>query len=315
MKKLYFIINPKAGNGKALSIWAEVESELRNQSISYSHYFTKESGHARNITEELVLSTDKEIINLVVIGGDGTMNEVVNGIAGHTSKARIGFIPGGSGNDFSRGYGIPPKPLEALSYLLKQMDMIAKPFDLGKIQLAKNMEHFFINSTGAGFDAFISYHVNQSKWKGLLNRLSLGQLVYVLILLKYLFTYKCTKVELTMDGRKHVFPDTWFVTVSNQPFYGGGMKIAPDSLPNDGKLNVTIVARLSRIKLLLVFLSVFWGKHLMFKEVNTFLAQTVSIKSSEPIYVHSDGEHIGHTPLHISVHKEPIAILTKGAKY
>jgi diacylglycerol kinase (ATP) len=311
MKKLYFIVNPKAGNGKALSIWAEVESELKNRAISYTHYFTKESGHARKITEDLVLSTDKEVIHLVVIGGDGTMNEVVNGIAGHTSKVRVGFIPGGSGNDFCRGYGIPQKPLEALSYLLKQMGLPATSFDLGEIQLSKQIGHYFINSTGAGFDAFISYHANQSKWKGLLNRFSLGQLVYVLILLKYVFTYKCTKVVLTLDGKEHVFHDTWFVTVSNQPFYGGGMKIAPESLPNDGKLNITIVAHLSRIKLLLVFLSVFWGKHLMFKEVSTFLAQTVSIKSSEPIYVHSDGEHIGTTPLHITVHKEPIVILTK----
>lgn len=312
MKKLYFIVNPKAGNGKALSIWSEIKIELNNQKISYTHYFTKESGHARQITEELILSIDEETIDLVIIGGDGTMNEVVNGIVGNTSKVRIGFIPGGSGNDFSRGYGIPKKPLEALVFLLKQLGLNAIPYDLGKIQ-QKHGEHFFINSTGAGFDAFISYHVNKSKWKGILNRFSLGQLVYVLFLLKYVFTYKCTTVELTIDGKKQVFPDTWFVTVSNQPFYGGGMKIAPESLPNDGKLNVTIVARLSRIKLLLVFLSVFWGKHLMFKEVNTFLAQTVSIDSNEPIFVHSDGEHIGTTPLHISVHTEPISILTEGA--
>jgi diacylglycerol kinase (ATP) len=312
MKKLYFIVNPKAGNGKANLIWSSVEKQLAEQKINYECFLTVRSGHGKEIAKQIVESIDEKMVTIIVVGGDGTINEVVNGIGNHSVKARIGVIPGGSGNDFTRGYAIPRNPVMALPFLLSEMNHVSPTFDLGKINLADRKEHFFINSTGAGFDALISYEANQSKWKGILNRFSLGQLVYVIILLKHLFSYKCTTIELMLDGKKHIFPDTWFVTVSNQPFYGGGMKIAPHALANDGKLNVTIVHRLSRLKLLLVFLSVFWGKHLKFKEVNTFLAQKVSIHSTEPIYVHSDGEHIGSTPLQITVHHEPISIVTHG---
>lgn len=310
MKKLYFIVNPKAGNGRARLIWSSIEKQLAEQEINHECFFTERSGHGTEIARQIVESIDEKKFTIIVVGGDGTINEVVNGIGNHSSKARIGVIPGGSGNDFTRGYGIPRDPEMALPFLLTEMSHVSPTFDLGKINLEDRREHFFINSTGAGFDALISYEANQSKWKGILNRFSLGQLVYVIILLKNLFSYKCSTIELMIDGKKHTFTDTWFVTVSNQPFYGGGMKIAPHAVANDGKLNVTIVHRLSRLKLLLVFLSVFWGKHLKFKEVNTFLAQKVSIHSSEPIYVHSDGEHIGSTPLQITVHHEPISIVT-----
>jgi YegS/Rv2252/BmrU family lipid kinase len=310
MTKLYFIVNPKAGNGKARLIWSSVEKQLAKEKISYEAFYTERSGHGIVLAKQIMELTDEKMVTIIVVGGDGTINEVVNGIGNHSSKARIGVIPGGSGNDFTRGYGIPRNPEMALPFLLSEISNVSPTFDLGKINLAGGGEQFFINSTGAGFDALISFEANQSKWKGLLNRFSLGQLVYVIILLRNLFSYKCSTIELMIDGKKHTFPDTWFVTVSNQPFYGGGMKIAPNALANDGKLNVTIVHRLSRLKLLLVFLSVFWGKHLKFKEVNTFLARKVSIHSTVPIYVHSDGEHIGSTPLQITLHREPISILT-----
>jgi diacylglycerol kinase (ATP) len=310
MSKLYFIVNPKAGNGKAMSIWSKIEKKLAIEEVSYTPFYTEKSGHAKQLAKQIVENSEQKSINLIVLGGDGTINEVINGIGNDVSKVRLGVIPGGSGNDFSRGFKIPRDPKAAFSFLLKQIKGDSPTFDLGKIEFEAGREHFFINSTGAGFDALISYEANHSKWKGLLNRLSLGQLVYVIILLKNLFSYKCSTVELSIDGKKHSFPDTWFVTVSNQPYYGGGMKIAPFAVPKDGKLNVTVVSQLSRIKLLLVFISVFWGKHIKFKEVHTFLAQQVSIYSQEPIYVHSDGEHIGLTPLQLTVNDKPISILT-----
>jgi diacylglycerol kinase (ATP) len=312
MTKLYFIVNPKAGNGKAKSVWSLVEQELAKENISYLAFFTERSGHGEQLGKQIIEHSDEGQLTIIVVGGDGTLNEVINGVGKNVSNVRIGLIPGGSGNDFSRGFSIPLDPIEAFQYIMRLFKHDAPTFDLGKIELNGNDEHFFINSTGAGFDALISYEANQTKWKSILNRLSLGQFVYVIILLKNLFTYKCSTVELLINGKKQVFPKTWFVTVSNQPYYGGGMKIAPNAFPNDGELNVTIVHNLSRLKLLLVFLSVFWGKHLKFKEVKSYLVRNVSIYSSEPLFVHSDGEYIGSTPLQISIHKDPISILTRG---
>ncbi|MFD2446450.1 diacylglycerol/lipid kinase family protein [Bacillus sp. CGMCC 1.16607] len=311
MSKLYFIINPKAGNGKAKLIWSVLEKKLISSKIQFMAFFTEKNGHGKQLAAHIIDNTDENVITIIVVGGDGTLNEVINGSSYKLENVRIGLIPGGSGNDFSRGFSIPSDPDDALKVLLRLVKQEVPSFDVGKIIIDDNREHFFINSTGAGFDALISYEANHSSWKGLLNRFSLGQFVYVILLLKNLFTFKCSTVDLIINGKKQTFPKTWFVTVSNQPYYGGGMKIAPHALANDGELNVTVVHNLSRLKLLLVFLSVFWGKHLGFKEVNHFLARTISIQSSEPFFVHSDGEPIGSTPLQISIHPEPISILTR----
>ncbi|MHC0038915.1 diacylglycerol/lipid kinase family protein [Pseudoneobacillus sp. C159] len=310
MTKLHFIVNPKAGNGKAKTTWRMIEEKLSIRKQSYEASFTKKRGHAKELAKQLLDSATVGPITVIVVGGDGTMNEVVNGISHHSERIRLGLIPCGSGNDFSRGFGTPLDPAQALQSILILQDGPIPQFDFGQINLV-DREHFFINSTGAGFDALISFDANKSKWKALLNRIKLGHLVYVIILLKHLFTYRCTTIELTIDGKKHTFIDTWFVTVSNQPFYGGGMKIAPSAQPNDQLLDITVVHQLSKIKLLFVFISVFWGAHIRFKEVQTFLAKSVSIQSNHPIFVHSDGEHIGTTPLQITVKSKPISILTQ----
>ncbi|MFK4997393.1 diacylglycerol/lipid kinase family protein [Bacillus sp. N9] len=103
-----------------------------------------------------------------------------------------------------------------------------------------------------------------------MNYFSLGTAVYSVYLVRELFTYKPQTVELQVDDQRFRLEKTWFVTVSNQPFYGGGMKIAPNANPTDGELCVTVVHHLSKVKLLCVFISVFWGGHLRFKEVNQF---------------------------------------------
>jgi diacylglycerol kinase family enzyme len=136
-------------------------------------------------------------------------------------------------------------------------------------------------------------------------------MVYVYFLLKKLFTYKTSTIDLSIDGGKHIFEQTWFVTVSNQPFYGGGMKIAPAAEPDDGLFDITIVQRLSRWKLLLVFVSVFWGKHIYFKEVKTYRGRDVSIHSQVKLFVHADGEHIGFTPLDINLQASALQVLTR----
>jgi diacylglycerol kinase family enzyme len=145
----------------------------------------------------------------------------------------------------------------------------------------------------------------------LLNKLSIGRMVYVSFLLKKLFTYKTSTIDLSIDGKKHIFEHTWFVTVSNQPYYGGGMKIAPTAKPDDRLFDITVVHQLSRWKLLLVFLSVFWGTHIHFKEVKTYTARDVFIHSNARLFVHADGEHIGFTPLKIHLQASALKILTR----
>ena len=309
MKQIYFIINPKAGNGHCFKVWERVEHQLKEKQIPYLSFFTQSPGHAKNLASQIALKNRKQKI-IIAVGGDGTMHEVMNG-AVKDQNITLGFIPGGSGNDFSRGFQIPADPVEALDVILRLAKQQGMPIDIGKITMSDSNMHYFINNMGAGFDAVISFDVNQSRIKAILNKLSLGQLVYVYFLLKKLFTYKTSTIDLSIDGKKHIFEQTWFVTVSNQPYYGGGMKIAPAAVPNDGLLDITVVHQLSRWKLLLVFISVFWGKHIRFKEVKTFTGRDVSIQSPTALFVHADGEHIGFTPLDINLQKSAMEVLTR----
>jgi len=309
MKQFYFIINPKARNGDSLRVWGKVETKLMDDKIPYLAYFTEYHGHAIQLAAQIAEGNNEQKV-IIAVGGDGTISEVMNGIAKY-NNITLGFVPGGSGNDFARGFQIPTNPEEALKVILRLMNEEVPSIDIGRITMKDHSEHYFINNMGAGFDALISYEVNHSKTKAWLNKLSLGRLVYVYFLLKKLFSYKCTTIDLSIDGKRHILEQTWFVTVSNQPYYGGGMMIAPNAVPNDGLLDITVVHRLSKLKLLLVFISVFWGKHIHFKEVQTFKGRMVTIHSASSLYVHADGEDIGFTPLNIHVQTKSLKVLTR----
>jgi YegS/Rv2252/BmrU family lipid kinase len=309
MKQIYFIINPNARNGYCLKIWKKIADQLEVEKISYLAFFTEFPGHGKILANQIAEKSHEQVL-IVAVGGDGTMHEVMNGVVKY-KNITLGFIPGGSGNDFSRGFQIPREPVEALKVILRLSKKEGQMIDIGQMMMENHPEHFFINNMGAGFDAIISYEVNQSRMKFLLNKLSLGRLVYVYFLLKKLFTYQSTTINLSIDGEKHILKQTWFVTVSNQPYYGGGMKIAPVALPDDGLLDITVVHQLSRFKLLLVFISVFWGRHVQFKEVKIFTGREISIQSDSPIYVHADGEHIGYTPLKVSLQSKALQVITR----
>ena len=309
MKQIYFIINPKAGNGYCLKVWKKVESKLVAEQIHFLAFFSEFPGHAKCLAEQIAEKNQQEKV-IIAVGGVGTIHEVLNGLAKY-DYITLGFIPGGSGNDFSRGFHIPTNPEKALQAILHLRKRTGRQIDIGKVCLTGREEHYFINNMGAGIDAIISYQVNQSRIKALLNKLSLGRLVYVYFLLKNVFTYKTARIDLSIDGKKHIFEQTWFVTVSNQPYYGGGMEIAPAAEPDDGLLDITVVHQLSRLKLLLVFICVFWGSHIHFKEVKTYKGKNITIHSTKTQNVHADGEHIGYTPLSIHLQAKAVEVLSR----
>ncbi|MBT2644018.1 diacylglycerol kinase family lipid kinase [Bacillus sp. ISL-41] len=309
MEKIYFIVNPNAKNGSCREIWRNIEKELEDLDIAYLAFFTEYPGHAQELAESLARKADGKPVIIAAVGGDGTLHEVVNGAASY-SNISVGFIPGGSGNDFSRGFDIPKKSVHALSLIVDKSYGYTSEIDIGKIQHNELQETYFMNNMGVGFDAAVAKDSNESRMKGLLNRFSLGRLVYVYILVKKLLTFRTIPIEVTVDGKLYKYSKAWFVTVSNQPYYGGGMKIAPAALPDDGILDITVVHKISRLKLLLVFISVFWGKHTKFREVEQFTGKSITIESTAEVLAHADGETIGHTPLKIQACPKALKILS-----
>lgn len=308
--KLYFIINPVAGNGFGLKIWKKIENLLIQQNISFSALYTKFAGHASLLAEEIA-KRNKQAVAVVAVGGDGTIHEVVQG-ANRYEHVSVGYIPAGSGNDFSRGFAIPKKPLQAAKQLIGLLDRKHFPkFDIGLFQNKKFDRGTFVNNFGCGFDAAISMKVNRSRLKRILNRLALGKFVYVCYLLQQLFLYKPSKVTIQIDEKSYEFEKVWLVTVSNQPYYGGGMKIAPSANLSDGKLDVICVHNISRMKILFLFITVFWGGHIKMKEVSVLTGKRIRISPARALPQHADGEFAGYGPVSLAVKPRGIAVLTE----
>jgi len=311
MNNIHFIINPQAKNGYSMKVWEKVEKELISKHLPYHAALTKYRGHAVEMVKSIHRNlAPKETALIVAIGGDGTIHEVING-ASQVENVMIGFIPAGSGNDFRRGYGIPKDPLTALQFILEQVKEPPLLVDVGEIENCNGKKTSFINNMGVGFDALITKEANSSRLKGMLNRFHLGSLVYAYFVMKELFSFKCSDVLVSIDGESISYKNVWFVTVSNQPFYGGGMKISPRANVRDGLLNVTIVHNLSKLKFLLVFITVFWGGHTKFKEVEEMVGRQISIQTNAPFYAHADGEYIGETPLTIKVKRQVMPLILK----
>lgn len=302
-----FIINEHAGGGKGRAVWESVKREL---TIPYKSFFTTYAGHASQISREIVeymnfepiqLQDDQQALSMsklqqndvliIAIGGDGTVHEVIEGAAGY-AHVQIGAIKAGSGNDFARGYAVftGAAPIEQF---IKDKRMNTDKKDLGQIHINGEKQQSFVNNAGIGFDAYITTTVNHSKLKSWLNRMKLGSLSYMLVTIWAIFTFKRFNASLECEGNKYEFQDVWFISICNQPYFGGGMKISPRSRSNDGKLEVVVVHQLSRLKLLLVFVTVFWGKHERFKEVTILPSNQFTIKLDMPTSCHVDGEGLG----------------------
>lgn len=300
-----FIINEHAGGGKGRTVWERVKQEL---TIPYKSYFTTQAGHATQISREIAEDTNAEIEHLqdqalamskrqqndvliVAIGGDGTVHEVIEGAAGY-AHIQIGALKAGSGNDFARGYAVFSGAASIEQYAKKKHNNIDKK-DLGQIYINGDKQQSFVNNAGIGFDAYITTKVNHSKLKSWLNRMKLGSLSYMLVTIWAIFTFKRFDASLEYEGKVYDFQDIWFISMCNQPYFGGGMKISPRSRSNDEQLEAVVVHQLSRLKLLLVFVTVFWGKHERFKEVTMLQSNHFTIKLDMPTSCHVDGEGLG----------------------
>lgn len=302
-KKMYiFIINPVAGSGQGAKVWKAIKTDLEANQIIYRSFFTKHAGHAEDIAIQVAELHGDKIEAIIVIGGDGTIHEAVNGLRGYPHLP-VGYIPGGSGNDFARGLQIPRSPRKAWARIASNRRPAARKIDLGRFGFPerKKAERYFVNGLSIGFDADVAHATNEAKYKIWLNKFKIGGLAYVISVFRLLFSYQPCQMVVSVDGQVHTFEEAWLVAVSNVPFYGGGIKISPKAKPTDGRLNLCIVHQLSRWKLLAVFGTVFLGQHHRFKEVTLLEGSKISIASERPLLIQADGEIIGSTPITVQV--------------
>ncbi|NLY42687.1 MAG: diacylglycerol kinase family lipid kinase [Clostridiaceae bacterium] len=273
--KIKFIINPVAGKGKALGIKDNILNKLINSSVSFSLTETAAPGDGIRLAKKAVI--EKYDI-IVAVGGDGTVNEVINGMVG--SNAALGIIPAGTGNDFAKSLNIPADIDKALDVLLHGKEE--------KIDIGKACGKYFMNVASIGFDAKVIEQVNTIK------KYISGTWSYIIAVFKTLLNYKPIKVRVSMDGMI-IDKEVFLIAIANGKYYGGGMMIAPHAHVNDGYLDICIISKISKLKVATLFPTIFKGKHIHQPEVECFKAKKVEV-FAKGASINCDGELIGKSP-------------------
>lgn len=304
---LHFIVNLHSKSGYAKIIWRQVKKVLEDEKVNYHVDFTQYKGHATKLARSLTLTERK--IRLVVLGGDGTVNEVVGGIV-HFEHVILGYIPTGSSNDLARSLHLPSNPREAIYNILSPKYFVK--LDIGEVK-GKEESRKFIVSSGIGFDAAVCKEALDSTLKKILNQLKLGKLTYVAIALKQMMLFQTQKVDILIDGkRKKSYERIYFIASHIHKYEGGGLKLCPDASYEDGKMDVCVVKDFSKLKLLFFLPTAYFGMHTRFQAVDIIRCNELKIRATNPLFVHTDGEIFGiHNEISVHTLREKLTIISR----
>lgn len=294
----HFIINPNAGSGNGGKIWNRVSRYLERHNIEYEAVLANGKGDARCAARELTERLH-EMVCLIVVGGDGTVNEVLDGVCFH-SLLNLGYIPAVSGSDLSRSLRLPGRALKCLKKQLapKHCTMM----DYGVLSYGTNELYHrrFLVSAGIGFDAAVCERAQTSRLCHGLTRAGLEKLAYFLLGIRQFLKCRPSKGYIILDGVKKVeFNHILFISCHIQPTEGNGFLFAPKAEANDGKMNVCVFSHARRTKLIPVLLAAFTGKRVKYKGARVFECREISIHTETALPVHADGEMCGvQTDIH-----------------
>ncbi len=287
----YFIVNTQARNGNSMHIWNEVKVVLKRESIQYKAFETSFEGHATELAQKLC-QMDEEKVRIIILGGDGTINEVVNGITDF-EKVCLGVIPMGTGNDFARNLGIKGAPEDLIHDILDREKGIK--LDIGQVRWGSgSKKRRYAISSGIGFDAMVCKYSMTSRVKKVLNTIKLGRLAYIILTLKSLFTIKTYGAKFAFGHNpKLTFKKVIFSAEMNLRAEGGGVPMVPSAVSTDGMLSFSIAADIPALKLPYYLLLLVLGKHEHLKCFHVINDTSCHIRTDAPVALHADGEYLG----------------------
>ncbi len=291
------IVNPKSAGGATASHWAETASNLRAHFGAFSVAFTKKQGDASLLAKRAIEAGRKFVI---ACGGDGTINEVANGILETGTDCELGILPSGTGGDFRRTLGIPANTREAARALREGE---TKLIDVGRATFQnfqnETVSRYFLNVSSFGLSASINSRVkskNYFRWLpfGALR----GRANFAVSTLQEVLENEFKTVRVKIDDQEAKSLNTLNFCVCNARFFGGGMKIAPNAKINDGLFDVVNIGDIRTAKILLNAYTLYRGTHLSLEEVKATLAKRIEVSpvNDEEIHIETDGELPGKLP-------------------
>ena len=269
--RFHFIINPSAGQGKYKRIIHAIRRVLSATNLQYEINVLQYRGEAAAIAKKAADSHDI----VVAVGGDGTVNEVLNGVVG--TKAVLGIIPAGTGNGFARGIGLPLRPEEACKVLVGG--------EIRDIDVGRANERYFLGTAGVGFDALIAKAAGErlGPMRGMWLYFVSGALVF------YRFNPPLIRVDI---DSKVINVSPLLIAIANTRRYGGSALIAPDASPDDGLFDVCVIQRMSAARLVWNLPRLFTGRHVSMHDVEIYKGRNITIDAPRPSPVHLDGEAV-----------------------
>ncbi len=291
------IVNPKSASGSTREKWAKAASDVRAHFGAFNVAFTERPGHAIELAEQAALAGHSLII---ACGGDGTINEVANGILRSGKDAELGVLPSGTGGDFRRTLGMPSSSRDAAIAL---KNGITKTIDVGKVTFTTAEgdldSRFFLNISSVGLAASVIKRVKSASYFDWLPVDGVrGKANFAVSALQEAIDPHPITVKLLIDDEREVSIQTICLGIANARFFGGGMMIAPKAKLTDGLLDVVNVGDMNAIKILINAFSVYKGTHLSLDEVKSTLVKKIEVSASDgaatPIEI--DGELPGRLP-------------------
>lgn len=283
------IANPRAGHGRNLNNLERLQELMKRRGLDCELLKTERPGHATELARRAVESGSEE---LMVMGGDGTIGEVIDGVV--HSNVVLGLISVGTGNDLARSLGLPYNNLEgALNVMLS-----GKP---RAIDIGRERERHFVLTLGLGFPATVAHEANKMIWLK-------GSPAFFVAVYKALYRLKPVPMRLVLDDQTLDLECT-SVLVQNTPYCGGGQLMAPGAQLDDGFFDVLTVDAIGRLDLMVTFPKVYSGRHLDHPSFCLYRSRSVTIDCPVPMPKMFDGDICGETPVEATVLHRSVRVM------
>ncbi len=302
-KKWFVIVNPVSGGGKAPHLFKKIGAVLHNRNIQFESVETAGVLHAVALTKDAILAGTRRIM---IVGGDGTANEVINGIFTSgidTEQIIIAMISVGTGNDWVRTIGKHGSLDSIADSLLYEQTF---KHDIGSVNYQKEgkmQQRYFMNIAGLGFDGYVAKKIAEGP------RILQGtKLQYWMALLGSLFFYRHAEINITVDGIASAH-QTLSIACGICKYNGGGMMQLPGASCEDGMLDMTLIGNMSKFKMVRSLPKLTNGSFISMKEIKMVKGKDFLFSSVQPVHVETDGEYLGETPAHIAILEKGVHVL------
>jgi YegS/Rv2252/BmrU family lipid kinase len=296
MNEIAFILNPRAGRGRAATLLPEFARALREAGLPREVHLTSGPGEATALAAQLAAAGAATV---VAVGGDGTVNEVANGLLASGRSAALGVVPVGRGNDFVRSAGLPVDPAAALAAIARGG---TRRIDVGRATGVDGKSRVFVNHGGLGLDARIAAGAAASRLPG-------STLPYLGAVTRVLARLRAVPMTVVVDAER-IEGRFCLVLVANGERLAGGMRFTPGADIADGLLDVVLLGEIGRLELVRQVPGVYRGAHLAHPAIRHLRGHSVRVETSEPMPAEVEGEAFGAAPVSFKV--EPGALLLAG---